>query len=200
VGAVASANLSPFPSPLAERGENRQQQLVEMKLKAQLSGTDHGVLLSLASGAAVVEVDGRHYDLEVRELARGEYLLISGSQVYKCRVDRKRGQIHLGETFEVVLCGHNHDVSIIDPKRLRSAQSSGAQHPGAAEIVSPMPGKIVRVLVKAGAQVEAGAGVVVVEAMKMQNEMKAPKAGIVVSIKTEEGATVNAGDVLAVIE
>jgi biotin carboxyl carrier protein len=63
-----------------------------------------------------------------------------------------------------------------------------------------MPGKIVRVLVQAGAQVEAGAGVVVVEAMKMQNEMKAPKAGVVVSVKAEEGATVNAGDVLAVIE
>ncbi|HEY2971277.1 MAG TPA: biotin/lipoyl-containing protein [Pyrinomonadaceae bacterium] len=168
-----------------------------MKLKAQLSGTDHEVLLDLASGAAVVEVDGRPYDLEVRELARGEYLLMSGSHVYKCRVERKRDP---GQRFEVVLRGQNHNVSIIDPKRLRSAQSSGAHQPGAAEIISPMPGKIVRVLVEAGARVEAGAGVVVVEAMKMQNEMKAPKAGVVVSVKTEEGATVNAGDVLAVIE
>jgi biotin carboxyl carrier protein len=171
-----------------------------MKLKAQLSGTDHEVSLNLASGAAVVEVDGRHYDLEVRELARGEYLLVSGSHVYKCRVVRKRGQIQPGGIFEVVLRGQNHDVRIIDPRRLRSTQSPGAHHPGAAEIISPMPGKIVRVLVQAGAQVEAGAGVVVVEAMKMQNEMKAPKAGVVVSVKADEGATVNAGDVLAVIE
>ena len=96
--------------------------------------------------------------------------------------------------------GRNYDVSVIDPKRLRSAQSSGAHHQGAAEIISPMPGKIVRVLAQAGASVEAGAGIVVVEAMKMQNEMKAPKAGLVVSINAEEGATVNAGDVLAVIE
>ena len=63
-----------------------------------------------------------------------------------------------------------------------------------------MPGKIVRVLVEAGANVAAGDGVIVVEAMKMQNEMKAPKAGIVISINAKEGATVNAGDVLAVIE
>ena len=63
-----------------------------------------------------------------------------------------------------------------------------------------MPGKIVRVLVQAGERVEAGAGIIVVEAMKMQNEMKAPKAGIVVSINAEEGTTVNAGDVLAVVE
>lgn len=171
-----------------------------MKLKAHLSGTEHQVSLSLASESAVVAVDGRHYDLEVRQLARGEYLLTSGSNVYKCRVDKKHDPIHLGQTFEVMLRGRNHDVTVVDPKRLRSAQSGSAHHSGAAEVVSPMPGKIVRVLVEAGARVEAGAGVIVVEAMKMQNEMKAPKAGVVVSIKTEEGATVNAGDVLAVIE
>jgi biotin carboxyl carrier protein len=63
-----------------------------------------------------------------------------------------------------------------------------------------MPGKVVRILVEAGSQVEAGQGVVVVEAMKMQNEMKAPRAGIVVSIAATEGMTVNSGDLLAVIE
>ncbi len=171
-----------------------------MKLKAKLSGNDHEVSLSLADQAAVAEVDGRHYDLEVRELARGEYLLMSGSSVYKCRVDRKRGSLSSSESFAVVLRGGNYDVTVVDPKRLRSAQSSGAHHPGAAEIISPMPGKIVRVLVEAGAHVDADAGVIVVEAMKMQNEMKAPKAGVVVSINAAEGATVDAGDVLAVIE
>jgi biotin carboxyl carrier protein len=63
-----------------------------------------------------------------------------------------------------------------------------------------MPGKVVRVLVGIGAEVEAGAGIVVVDAMKMQNEMKAPRAGVVVSLGVVPGATVNAGDVLAVVE
>ena len=171
-----------------------------MKLKAQLSGTDHEVSLRLARGAAVVELDGRHYELEAREQARGEYLLVHGASVYKCRVERKRDSNHPGDAFEVVLRGGNYDVSVVDPKRLRSAQSSGAHHPGAAEVISPMPGKIVRILVEAGAHVEAGAGIIVVEAMKMQNEMKAPKAGVVVSINAAVAATVNAGDVLAVIE
>jgi biotin carboxyl carrier protein len=171
-----------------------------MKLKAQLLETDHEVSLKFAGQTAIVEVDGRHYDLEVRQLAPGEYLLLNGSNVYKCRVESKRAQLSAGGSFAVVLRGRTYDVAVIDPKRLRSGQSSGAHHAGAAEIVSPMPGKIVRVLVEPGAQVEAGAGVVVVEAMKMQNEMKAPKAGVVVSIKTEAGATVSAGDVLAVIE
>jgi biotin carboxyl carrier protein len=171
-----------------------------MKLKAQLSEIDHEVSLKLTDATAGVDVDGRHYDLEVRELGQGEYLLIDGAKVFRCRVEGKRGSLSAEGAFTVALRGRNYDVTVIDPKRLRSGHSSGAHHTGAAEIVSPMPGKIVRILVEPGMHVEAGAGVVVVEAMKMQNEMKAPKAGVVVSIKTEEGATVSAGDVLAVIE
>ncbi len=57
-----------------------------MKLKANLSGNEHEISLSLAEGAVDVAVDDRHYDLQVRELASGEYLLIDGSTVYKCRV------------------------------------------------------------------------------------------------------------------
>jgi biotin carboxyl carrier protein len=62
-----------------------------------------------------------------------------------------------------------------------------------------MPGKIVRVLAAVGDMVEAGQGVVVVEAMKMQNEMKAPRAGRVVTLSAREGASVSAGEVLATI-
>lgn len=170
-----------------------------MKLKAAIAGQEHEIALDVVDSAVAAEIDGRHYDVDVRKLARSEYLLISGTNVYKSRVEQKRDPAS-GESFEIVLRGNNYDVTIIDPKRLRSGQSSAAHHTGAAEIVSPMPGKIVRVLVKAGASVEAGMGIIVVEAMKMQNEMKAPKAGVVVSINAEKGATVNAGDVLAVIE
>ncbi len=63
-----------------------------------------------------------------------------------------------------------------------------------------MPGKVVRVLVEQGAEVQTGDGIIVVEAMKMQNEMKSPKDGIIKEIRFTEGATVNAGDVLAIIE
>ncbi|HKQ50935.1 MAG TPA: acetyl-CoA carboxylase biotin carboxyl carrier protein subunit, partial [Pyrinomonadaceae bacterium] len=96
--------------------------------------------------------------------------------------------------------GQVYAVTLADPKRLRGAAVSGGHAHGSSEIVAPMPGKVVRVLVEAGAEVEAGAGVVIVEAMKMQNEMKSPKAGRVASVQVREGATVNAGDVLAVIE
>jgi acetyl/propionyl-CoA carboxylase alpha subunit len=171
-----------------------------MKLKAQLSGKEHEVSLSLAADTVDVAVDDRRYDLQVHELASGEYLLINGSNIYKCRVSGHSGSLTAGQSFSVVLRGRTYEVALVDPKRLRSGQSAGTHHAGAAEIVSPMPGKIVRVLVLPGDKVEAGAGIIVVEAMKMQNEMKAPKAGVVISINAEQGATVNAGDVLAVVE
>ncbi len=83
---------------------------------------------------------------------------------------------------------------------MKSAAGAGANADGAAEIKTAMPGKLVRILVEVGAEVKQGDGVLVVEAMKMQNEMKSPKDGIVKEIRFEEGATVNAGDVLAIIE
>ena len=168
-----------------------------MKLKAQLSGKEHEISIDFDHGVAFAEVDARSYEIEIRELADGQYLLVDGSKNYRCRVEARR---ELPNSFEVVLRGLTRDITIIDPKRLRGTHTAGAQHAGAAQIISPMPGKIVRVLVEVGALVEAGAGIVVVEAMKMQNEMKSPKAGVVVSINAETGATVNAGDVLAVIE
>lgn len=143
---------------------------------------------------ASFDIDGRSYQIEIRETSSGVYLLLDGDELHRCRVEAS------GNTFIVAIGGNNYDVEIIDPKRLRSGQTSGAHDHGAAEITSPMPGKVVRVLVEAGATVEAGAGVLVVEAMKMQNELKSPKAGVVVSINAHVGATVTAGEVLAVIE
>ena len=167
-----------------------------MKLKAQISDRTLEISLTAVENRVTVEIDGRHYDLEVRESAGGVLLIKNGNAVYRCRVEAKR---ETGK-YEVGVRGRSYPISIIDPKRLRSAQNAAGHGHGTAEIVSPMPGKVVRVLVEQGNAVEAGAGIIVVEAMKMQNEMKAPKAGVVVSINAEAGATVNAGDVLAVIE
>jgi len=105
-----------------------------------------------------------------------------------------------GSAVDVVVGAAHHAVTLVDPKRLRSARGAGEHGDGAAKIAAPMPGKVVRVLVEAGQKVEAGDGIVVVEAMKMQNEMKAPKSGILVTLNAEVGATVNGGDLLAVIE
>jgi len=90
-------------------------------------------------------------------------------------------------------------VRVRDPRSLRSRQAAD-DGKGPRKLVAPMPGKVVRVLVQEEAEVEAGQGIIVVEAMKMQNEIKSPKKGVVRKLTASEGANVNSGDVLAIVE
>jgi biotin carboxyl carrier protein len=92
------------------------------------------------------------------------------------------------------------EVTLVDPKRLRGAGAAGGSTDGLAEIKTLMPGKVVRLIAQPGDEVAKGDPVLVVEAMKMQNDLKSPKAGVVKEIRVVEGATVGSGDVLAVIE
>ena len=166
-----------------------------VKLKAVIDEREVEIIVKVEGGRVSAEVDGRVYDLQFREPEPDNFLFYAGTEVHECRVNAKTE-----DTFEVSIRGRSYAMRIEDPKRLRSGQNSDRHHHGVVEIRAPMPGKVVRVQVEAGAEVEKGAGVVVVEAMKMQNEMKAPRDGVVVSINAKPGDTVNAGDVLAVIE
>jgi len=87
-----------------------------------------------------------------------------------------------------------------DPRSLRSRQHAAGDEKGPRKIVAPMPGRVVRLLVTENSEVEAGQGIVVVEAMKMQNEIKSPKNGVVKKMLATPGAAVNPGDVLAIVE
>jgi biotin carboxyl carrier protein len=165
-----------------------------MKLSAELSGSEHSLSLAREGERLSAHVDGRTYELTICEREDNQYLLIDGSKVYDSRIETTR------DNFMVHLREQSYPIRIIDPKRLRSTQSTGRHDHGSADIVAPMPGKVVRILVEEGEEVASGKGILIVEAMKMQNELKTPKAGIVVSIRAEAGATVNAGDVLAVVE
>ena len=167
-----------------------------IKLQSEINGQRHQLRLQPEGRTVAVEVDGHTYALEVHNAAAGDYLLRNDNRVYHCRVETSGRQ---RETFVVHLRGSRYSIQLHDPKRSR-VQTSGAQDHGSAQIIAPMPGKVVRLLVEVGAHVEAGAGVIVVEAMKMQNEMKSPKAGVVISLNATPGATVNAGDVLAEVE
>ena len=168
-----------------------------MKLKAIVDEREENLLLKFEDGHVSAAVGDRVYSLDVRETEPDGYLFFLNTNVHECRVSERAGA---KDTFDVTVHGRSYEVTIVDPKRLRSGQNSDRHHHGATEILAPMPGKVVRVHTEAGASVEKGAGVVVVEAMKMQNEMKSPRDGVVVSINVKPGDTVNAGDVLAVIE
>lgn len=119
--------------------------------------------------------------------------------------------IYKGKTFEVRrergvegtrirVDGESYDVEVNDPRSYRGRRKGSASSAGPLKLLAPMPGKVVRVLVREESAVEAGQGILVVEAMKMQNELKSPKNGTVRKIMTEAGASVNAGDILAIVE
>jgi biotin carboxyl carrier protein len=126
---------------------------------------------------------------EIRQVEPGVYLVLAGKSVYEARIDGNN----------VTVGGHTFCAEVFDPRRWN--QERNHRHAeGRQNIVASMPGKVVRVMVAVGDEVEAGQGIVVVEAMKMQNEMKAVRAGRVVALSAVPGATVNAGEILAAIE
>ena len=170
-----------------------------MKLTAEIGKERHTLDIKREEARVIAEVSGRRSELTVKEPVAGSYLLISDGLVYECRVEREGGSARPA-SLSVHTRNHSYRVTLIDPKRLRAARSAGAQTDGSAQVKAVMPGKVVRVLVEQGEVVEAGQGLLVVEAMKMQNEMKSPRAGRVFELQAKAGATVNAGDVLAVIE
>lgn len=170
-----------------------------MKLTAGIDGKQCALDVRRDGVRVFAEIDGRSYQLEAHETEAGVYLLMHDGRIYECRVDEgEAGKAR--EEREIQVNNQLYRVTLFDPRRLRSGQSAGTQASGLAKVVASMPGKVVRVLVEAGAQVEAGDGLIVIEAMKMQNELKSPKMGIVVEVRAQSGATVNAGDVLVVVE
>lgn len=166
-----------------------------MKLIVDLDGEKREVTISREGGEVKASVEGRDYDLSVSEPEPNVYLIKSGNRVLEFTVleDGLGG-------FSVTTGNTGFHAVAADPRKLGGAAAAGAIADGVAEIRTQMPGKVVRVMVEAGDAVSAGDGVIVVEAMKMQNEMRSPKDGTVREVRSAEGATVNAGDVLVVIE
>ncbi len=168
-----------------------------MKLRASIGEYQTDIQILDEASRLSADIDGRRYEVNVLELDGGGYLFISDGRIFDCRVE---GRPQSGRTIDVFVGTEPYAIAITDPKRLRGSKAVDAYPVEAAHIVAPMPGKVVRVLVKVGEQISAGNGIMVVEAMKMQNEMKSPKAGVVAALNVQVGATVNRGDVLAVVE
>ncbi len=103
------------------------------------------------------------------------------------------------DDLEIRAGAQRHIISISDP-RDRAGKRKKVAAAGPVQIRAQMPGKIVKLLVQPGSRVQAGQGIAVVEAMKMQNEMKSPKDGVITTIRAAEGDTIAAGETLVVIE
>jgi len=104
------------------------------------------------------------------------------------------------EEYEVLIKGDCHKFTLMNEQRRAMMRAGGKGSAGKAMLTSPMPGKVVKLLVAEGQEVEAGQGVIVVEAMKMENELKSAVAGKVKEIFVEEGQVVESGAKLLLVE
>jgi biotin carboxyl carrier protein len=163
-----------------------------------VEGRQYRLELAQKDGRWQCTVDGHEVSLDAALVRPNVLSLIIGSPFGGVSYEVKQEQT--SSATYLWIGSQGHQVEVRDPRSLRSRKGAGGGAEGAKKVIAPMPGKVVRVLVKDHDAVEAGQGVVVVEAMKMQNELKAPKQGVIQKVLVAEGASVNAGDVLLVIE
>lgn len=164
-----------------------------MKYGATIQGETVEVDLNRRpSNVVEAQIGGNRYVLEARAVQPGLYWLNWDNRSIEVVVTEKNGG------YLVMVGGRQIMVELGD---LRTALRQAHQgQTGSAQIRAPMPGKVIRVLVKEGDAVQANQGILVMEAMKMQNEIKSPKSGIVKKVGVRAGSAVNSGDLLAEVE
>jgi len=160
----------------------------DITLRAASESSEHHLELR-AAGVGGVLVDGVAAEADWTEITPGVYSIILGGRPYEAHVTTRPGA---ADSCRVKVGAREFVVEVRDPRARRNRESAGL-HEGPQELLAPMPGKIVKVLVSEQQQVEAGDGLVVIEAMKMQNELRAPRAGRVERIYVVEGAGVETG-------
>jgi biotin carboxyl carrier protein len=142
-----------------------------------------------------VSVDGNEFFVDGKKTGRTNYSLIVDNRSFEIEVDNAEDE------YQVLVDGRNYHVNLIDERRVRiGGTQSDVQLQGRQKVSVPMPGKVVAVLISEGDNVEKGQGLVIVEAMKMENEVRSPIAGEVKEIKVKPGDAVDGGAVLVIVE
>jgi biotin carboxyl carrier protein len=149
------------------------------------------------NGKAVyrISVDGNEFLVDGKKTGRTNFSLIVDNRSFEIEVD------NTDDEYRVLVDGRNYRIHLVDERRVRvGAAQSGLQLQGRQMVSVPMPGKIIAVLVAIGDAVEMGQGLVIVEAMKMENEVRSPISGEVKEIKVKPGDTVEGGALLVIVE
>jgi acetyl/propionyl-CoA carboxylase alpha subunit len=164
----------------------------------EIDGRRRHVELDQSTDGWQARVDDRVLTVNAEPIPAGWSLLIGQSGASHEVSVRESGP----GILTVRVGGQCIDVRVLDPRAYRRRRSGGStdRQAGVRHVLAPMPGRVVKVLVKSGDRVTARQGLVVVEAMKMENELRAPADAIVRDVRTAEGASVEAGAILLVLE
>ena len=165
-----------------------------MVYEVAIDGKHHRLELERSDGRWQCRLDGREIQIDAVLARRDVVSVLIGGKSYEVKREQSATDLHLW------VGSNRYAAEFRDPRSLRSRKGAAGDEKGPKKLVAPMPGRVVRILLKEKSEVEAGQGIVVVEAMKMQNELKSPKKGVLQKVTAVEGANVNAGEVLAVIE
>ncbi len=165
-----------------------------MIYEVKVADKSHRVELHKEGNQWRCKLDGRDVLLDAIATQDGVFSILLNGKSYEVK------QENTGTDVNIVVGCQRFPAQVRDPRSLRSRRVGDAGSQGPKKITAPMPGKVVRILAPAGTSVEHGQGVIVIEAMKMQNELKSPKKGTVSKLNVSEGAAVEAGQALAEVE
>jgi biotin carboxyl carrier protein len=144
------------------------------------------------SSRVVISIDDRNVCADAVKISRDAYSILMDGRSIEIRVEPANDGLLLHSS------NREFRVAIVDPRSWRQGRAGKIELAGRQKLLASMPGKIVRVLVEVGQQVEVGQGLLVVEAMKMQNEIRSSKSGTVERL-AQQGQTVSAGEVIAIV-
>jgi biotin carboxyl carrier protein len=166
-----------------------------MKFEVLINSTRRIVDLERDANRWRISLDGEAIDADAVEIAPNIFSILLNGKSHEVRVTPSTsGALTLQTAHQ------EFTAEVIDPRAWRGRRHGALEAEGRQQILAPMPGKIIRVLVRTGETVETGQGLLVVEAMKMQNEIRSPKSGTVERLLVKEGQPVNAGEILAWID
>lgn len=164
-----------------------------MNFKLKIGGRVREINIDSAGSRPAFSLDGQDIAADVVAVEPNVFSVLIDGEAFEVCVEQN------AQGARVIVDGHENTVELDDPRQWRRGARGVSDTEGRQNVFAPMPGKVVRLLVQPGTMVQRGQGLLVVEAMKMQNEIKSPKEGKVERISVREGQPVNAGDVLGVI-